>query len=90
MTGRTTAHIMHLGGVVRFNRWEKSVGCPCLGSSFSCLDGIVIQGPATLALKPIEIEGRVEWSGERGGVYVMNDGRGVVFVRDGGGRRLKI
>jgi len=50
----------HLGCVVHFNRWEKSFDCSCHGSSFSCLDGSVIQGPATLALKPFEIEDLVK------------------------------
>lgn len=43
----------HLGGVVRWNKVEKSWDCPCHGSRFDC-HGKVIEGPAISNLKTIE------------------------------------
>lgn len=41
----------HLGCLVGFNRAERSWDCPCHGSRFD-IDGKVLDGPATRALRP--------------------------------------
>lgn len=43
----------HLGGVVSWNKAEKSWDCPCHGSRFDC-HGKVIEGPAVSDLKPVD------------------------------------
>lgn len=43
----------HLGGIVHWNKSEKTWDCPCHGSSFDC-HGKVIKGPANQDLSPIE------------------------------------
>ncbi len=43
----------HLGGVVTFNKSEKSWDCPVHGSRFD-RDGTVLNGPANADLKPID------------------------------------
>ncbi len=42
----------HLGGVVQWNKAEKSWDCPCHGSRFDA-HGKVIEGPASTDLKPL-------------------------------------
>jgi len=50
----------HLGGVVAWNRAEKTWDCPCHGSRFDCY-GKVLNGPALSNLKPIDDnEGEIE------------------------------
>jgi len=44
----------HLGGVVAWNRAEKTFDCPCHGSRFSCY-GAVVNGPAASGLSPVHI-----------------------------------
>jgi Rieske Fe-S protein len=41
--------------VVQWNAEEKSFDCPCHGSRYT-KDGEVINGPASIGLKPIEIK----------------------------------
>ncbi len=43
----------HLGGLVRWNKVEKSWDCPCHGSRFDC-HGKVLEGPAKQNLKPLD------------------------------------
>lgn len=43
----------HLGCVVQWNQDEQSFDCPCHGSRFTCR-GVVINGPATGDLKPMD------------------------------------
>lgn len=45
----------HLGGIVTWNKLEKSWDCPCHGSRFDC-HGKVIEGPAFRDLKQIQDE----------------------------------
>ena len=42
----------HLGGIVHWNKAEKSWDCPCHGSRFDC-HGQVIQGPSSVDLSPV-------------------------------------
>lgn len=42
----------HLGGILHWNKSEKTWDCPCHGSSFDC-HGQVIKGPANVNLSPI-------------------------------------
>jgi glycine/D-amino acid oxidase-like deaminating enzyme/nitrite reductase/ring-hydroxylating ferredoxin subunit len=44
----------HLGCTVQWNNAEESWDCPCHGSRFDC-HGAVITGPATEALRPVQI-----------------------------------
>lgn len=43
----------HLGGLVRWNKVEKSWDCPCHGSRFSCL-GEVVNGPSKSNLREVK------------------------------------
>ena len=45
----------HMGCVLEWNAAERSWDCPCHGSRFAT-DGSVLDGPATTALEPIELE----------------------------------
>jgi Rieske Fe-S protein len=44
----------HLGCVVEWNSVERSFDCPCHGSRFDCR-GHVINGPANVDLKPVDV-----------------------------------
>jgi glycine/D-amino acid oxidase-like deaminating enzyme/nitrite reductase/ring-hydroxylating ferredoxin subunit len=50
-----TARCPHLGCVVQWNASEKSFDCPCHGSRFT-KEGVVINGPAIVNLKKVDIE----------------------------------
>ena len=44
----------HMGCYVHWNSDEKSFDCPCHGSRFNAY-GLVVNGPSTSDLKPIEV-----------------------------------
>jgi glycine/D-amino acid oxidase-like deaminating enzyme/nitrite reductase/ring-hydroxylating ferredoxin subunit len=50
-----SASCSHMGCVVQWNAEEKSFDCPCHGSRYT-KDGEVINGPASIGLKQIEIK----------------------------------
>jgi len=51
-THQVSANCPHLHGVVRWNATEKTWDCPCHGSRFDRMGG-VIEGPAICNLKPV-------------------------------------
>ena len=57
----------HLGGVVAWNRAEKTWDCPCHGSRFDCY-GKVLNGPAMSGLRPADDKEQGEGEGELAGV----------------------
>jgi glycine/D-amino acid oxidase-like deaminating enzyme/Rieske Fe-S protein len=61
----------HLGCRVRFNSAQRSWDCPCHGSRFG-VDGQVLDGPATLALAPVELGGGTAAGADRSPVCPSN------------------
>jgi Rieske Fe-S protein len=50
-----SAACTHMGCLVSWNAAESSWDCPCHGSRFD-VHGTVLEGPATTALEPVELE----------------------------------